>query len=837
MDDIINDFLTETKEGLERLDNEIVELEKFPDKMELIGSIFRVMHTIKGTCGFLGLERLEKIAHAGENLMDKFRSNSLKITPHKISIILKAIDKIKEIINSLEQSGKEPEGEDLELINLINQESLSQAPQAASAQILEGQAEKIEAQKNIKDNSHALEHHAAQTIRVSVDVLEQLMQVVSELVLNRNQLLQINRSVKNSHFTSAIQRLDNITSELQENVMKTRMQPIGTAWSKFPRIVRDLANELGKKVNLVMIGEDTELDRQLIELIKDPLTHMVRNSVDHGLEFPDARLAANKSETGTITLKAYHQGGHIIIEISDDGRGLDIEKIKNKMLEKELATIEEVNDLTDQQIMQYIFMPGFSTADKITSISGRGVGMDVVKNNIEKISGTIELSSSEGKGSSFKIKIPLTLAIIPILIIEAGDLKFGIPQINVNEMVRVGKTSEHQIENINGRKLLRLRGELLPLINLSAVLNISNDEPTVSENIFIVVFEVSGNNFGLIVDKIFDTEEIVVKPVSPLLKSIGIYSGNTILGNGQVIMILDPVGIIRNTDNLLMLSPDSKEQHNAKFSKQDNISSFLIIKNNKVNNTIPLELVSRLEEIDVKQIEYANNKPVIQYRGSLMYLTKLDPNYALPETGMVEVVVFVNQRQILGLIVEEIIDITEQAIIDSSLEDSGFNAIVIKGKTTDLIDVNSLFEKTFGCENQAITQAEQPTKNSHQPKILFIDDSPFFRKFIPALLMEKGYNVISADSAFNALDILEKDQDINLVVTDINMPEMDGHEFSNKCKIDKRFKNLPIIALTSNNEEDINEATLKKYHLAAYVTKTNHAELVDIIEANLGRGQ
>ncbi|MBI3452294.1 MAG: chemotaxis protein CheA, partial [Rhodospirillales bacterium] len=446
MDDLLRDFLTESAESLSVLDLELVKLERNPNDPELLGNIFRLVHTIKGTCGFLGLPRLEAVAHASENVLGKVRDNELTVTPIAVSLILESLDRIKNLLSTLEQTEAEPPGDDADLIARLNvlaagaagsasAESVDavfafvpvaaaqvapvedhveeMAPVSAPAALDEPAVEPEVVTKSVQNPSDKPSKEtkdsavAAQSIRVNVDLLENLMTMVSELVLTRNQLLQILRSQKDSEFAAPLQRLNHVTSELQEGVMKTRMQPIGNAWAKLPRMVRDLSHELSKKIDLQMIGAETELDRQVLELIKDPLTHLVRNCADHGLEKPAERKKAGKSETGRITLNAFHEGGHIIIEISDDGRGLPVDKIKAKALANGLATESELASMSDQQIHQYIFKAGFSTAAQVTSVSGRGVGMDVVRTNIEKIGGTVELKSGPGKGTAFVIKIPL----------------------------------------------------------------------------------------------------------------------------------------------------------------------------------------------------------------------------------------------------------------------------------------------------------------------------------------------------------------------------------------------------------------------------------------------
>ncbi|RME68214.1 MAG: chemotaxis protein CheA, partial [Alphaproteobacteria bacterium] len=400
-----------------------------------------------------------------------------------------------------------------------------------------------------EDGKNAEAGRATQSIRVSVDLLEDLMNLVSELVLTRNQLLQMVRRLEDSEFSVPLQRLSQCTTELQEGVMKTRMQPIGNAWAKLPRIVRDLSVELEKKIELDMRGADTELDRQVLELIKDPLTHMVRNSADHGIESPRERLAAGKPETGTVRLNAYHEGGHIIIVVSDDGRGLNVARLREKIVENGLVSEAEADGLTEAQIQKYIFHPGLSTAQKVTSVSGRGVGMDVVRSNIEKIGGTIELTSTQNKGTTFFIKIPLTLAIVSALIVQADNERFAIPQISVLELVRASKDAGHAIEHINKTPVLRLRNRLLPLVYLRDILGF-NRAAEATDN-FVIVTQVGAFTFGIVVDAVYDTEEIVVKPVAPILKDIPIYSGNTILGDGNVIMILDPNGIANSVSDVM----------------------------------------------------------------------------------------------------------------------------------------------------------------------------------------------------------------------------------------------------------------------------------------------
>ena len=626
MDDLLREFLTETGESLDTVDNQLVRFEQDPNNARILDNIFRLVHTIKGTCGFLGLPRLEALAHAGETLMGKFR-DGMPVTGEAVSLILASIDRIKEILSRLEATEAEPEGNDQDLIVQLHQmvergvQGLSAsappiaaasappiavqgtlvpqtlgrelrpgevsldelerafrdtateaaaparpaapAPRASSARETKPALRKLSAEPELSESDRI----ANQSIRVNVDTLEHLMTMVSELVLTRNQLLEISRRNDDTEFKVPLQRLSNVTAELQEGVMKTRMQPVGNAWQKLPRIVRDLSGELNKQIELEMHGADTELDRQVLDLIKDPLTHMVRNSADHGLETPAERLAAGKPEQGTIRLSAYHEGGHIIICIADNGRGLNTERIKAKAVANGLVSEADLEKMTEAQIHKFIFAPGFSTAAAVTSVSGRGVGMDVVRTNIDQIGGTIDVKSVSGEGSSVTIKIPLTLAIVSALIVEAAGDRFAIPQLSVVELVRARANSEHRIERIKDTAVLRLRNKLLPLVHLKKLLGIDDGSSSDPENGFIVVTQVGSQTFGIVVDGVFHTEEIVVKPMSTKLRHIDMFSGNTILGDGAVIMIIDPNGIAKALGTLVAASHEIADENAATRAK------------------------------------------------------------------------------------------------------------------------------------------------------------------------------------------------------------------------------------------------------------------------------
>ncbi|MDR3375822.1 MAG: chemotaxis protein CheW, partial [Ancalomicrobiaceae bacterium] len=621
--------------------------------------------------------------------------------------------------------------------------------------------------------------------------------------LTRNQLLEIVRRHEDSEFKVPLQRLSNVTAELQEGVMKTRMQPIGNAWQKLPRIVRDLSQELGKQIELEMIGAETELDRQVLELIKDPLTHMVRNSADHGVERPEMRRANGKPEKGTIRLSAYHEGGHIIIEIADDGKGLDLDRIKQKIIENGLATEFELEKMPETQIFKYIFAPGFSTAAKVTNVSGRGVGMDVVKTNIDAIGGTVDLKSVAGQGSTFTIKIPLTLAIVSTLIVESAGDRFAIPQLSVVELVRAQSNSEHKIERIRDTPVLRLRNKLLPLVHLSKLLSITHRDPsqqTRSEDDgFIVVMQVGQQTFGVVVDAVFHTEEIVVKPMSTMLRHITMFSGNTILGDGSVIMIVDPNGIataIGSTVGSSTADERHAEEEERAREQGEAVSMLLFRAGTMEPKAVPLSLVTRLEEFSVDKVESSNGRDLVQYRGSLMPLVYFDELLQRKTEGSLPMLVFSDAGRSMGLVVDEIIDIVEDRLdIQVGSDRAGIlGSAVIKGKATEVVDIGHFLPQAFeDWFHRKEMRAEALTRS-----LLFVDDAPFFRNMLGPVLKAAGYQVTLAESAVEAIKMFEEGRKFDVVVSDIEMPEMNGFEFAEILKRSPRLKHIPILALSAS---------------------------------------
>ena len=866
MDDLLREFLTETSESLDTVDNQLVRFEQDPNNAKILDNIFRLVHTIKGTCGFLGLPRLEALAHAGETLMGKFR-DGMPVTAEAVTLILSSIDRIKEILGGLEATEAEPQGTDQDLIVQLHQ-MVEHGMEAMSApavpvvsappvqpvavgtlafQVLErelrpGEVSLDELERAFRETEAEVvtpppaakvaappapkpepeprvaspkgpkavakktaveveattdtDRVANQSIRVNVDTLEHLMTMVSELVLTRNQLLEISRRNEDTEFKVPLQRLSNVTAELQEGVMKTRMQPIGNAWQKLPRIVRDLSSELHKLIELEMHGADTELDRQVLDLIKDPLTHMVRNSADHGLETPAERAAAGKPEQGTIRLSAYHEGGHIIICIADNGRGLNTERIKAKAIANGLVSEAELEKMTEAQIHKFIFAPGFSTAAAVTSVSGRGVGMDVVRTNIDQIGGTIDVKSVAGEGSSVTIKIPLTLAIVSALIVEAAGDRFAIPQLSVVELVRARANSEHRIERIKDTAVLRLRNKLLPLMHLKKLLKIDDGSSSDPENGFIVVTQVGSQTFGIVVDGVFHTEEIVVKPMSTKLRHIDMFSGNTILGDGAVIMIIDPNGIAKALGAAGSASHEIAEENAAsRASAAEQLTSLLVFRaGSNQPKAVPLGLVTRLEELPTDKIELSNGRYMVQYRDQLMPLVQMN-GVSVQTSGAQPILVFADDGRSMGLVVDEIIDIVEERLhIEVAGHDEGIlGSAVIKGQATEVIDVGHFLPMAF---SDWFTRKEMRPSVSAQ-SVLLVDDSAFFRNMLAPVLKAAGYRVRVAPNAQEGLVALRSGQPFDVVLTDIEMPDMNGYEFAETIRADAHLNTMPIIALSS----------------------------------------
>ncbi len=748
MDDVVREFLVESNEGLDQLDRDLVALEQDPGNRDLLARIFRCIHTVKGTCGFLGFSKLESVTHVGESLLALLRDGARRMNPDRATALLHLVDAVREILGHIEQNGEEgdgnydalvatltalqgpdapvapapptPEAEPVKNIgDILIERGLVEPEQVAEAaaeqkkgdprrigEILVEKAhvpphaivEALESQTDAKPGSSV----ADSSVRVDVGLLDRLMNLVGELVLARNQIVQHPIVSQDGMLAATCQRLNLITTELQEGVMKTRMQPIGTIWSRFPRVVRDLSVTCKKQVRVEMEGKETELDRTIIEAIKDPLTHIVRNSVDHGIETPADRLKAGKAAEGCLQMRAFHEGGQVNIEIIDDGGGINPVRVKAKAVQKGLLTQEQADRMSDREAVNLVFAPGFSTAEQVTNVSGRGVGMDVVRTNIERIGGTVDVTSVLGAGTTLRIKIPLTLAIVPALIVSAGRQRYAIPQVSLVELVRVdGDDIPTAIETIDGTPLYRLRGNLLPLVQLTHSLRLVPHRwaPPTDRPINIVILQADGVTFGLVVDEVNDTQEIVVKPLGKHLKGLAGFAGATIMGDGRVALILDVFGIAQGAGVAGKVRDRSIPTEASKGTDtEEAVRRTLLLFDVGENRrfAVPLSAVARLEEFAPAAIEIAEGREVVQYRGGIMPLGRVADVLGCIDhresDANLPVVVYGTGRERVGLVVGRVHDIVEESV---TYPTDGAGRIVaastvIQGKVTDVLDVGVL---------------------------------------------------------------------------------------------------------------------------------------------------
>jgi two-component system chemotaxis sensor kinase CheA len=786
-DEIVREFLVESGENLDLLERELVDLEKDPQNRETLASVFRTVHTIKGTCGFLGFAKLEAVAHVGENLLSKLRDGELGLSPEIATALLRMVDAIRQMLEQIGATGNEGERNDQGLIDTLEllQEGKSSKGARSNPSAQSQEADKCEGDEKqafvptigeilvrkgvitasdvasalqiqqegdprhigeilvergtVKSHEivEALETQRAAraavttegTIRVDVTLLDKLMNLVGELVLARNQILQFANSRKDSELTASGQRLDLITTELQEGVMKTRMQPIGNVWSKFPRTVRDVAASCGKQVRIEMEGKEIELDKTIIESIKDPLTHLVRNAVDHGIERPEVRMATGKPAEGRLLLRAFHEGGQVNIEISDDGCGLDLEKIRAKAVSRGLVSAGQAPRMHDREIMNLIFTPGFSTAEQVTNVSGRDVGMDVVRTNIEKIGGIVDVQSKRDAGTTVRMKIPLTLAIIPALVVTCAGDRYAIPQVSLVELVRIEEDQVSTgIEFVHGAPVYRLRERLLPLVYLDHTLGLRDLEAKGGQAgaVSIVVLQANDHQFGLVVSEVNDTEEIVVKPLGKQFKNIDAFAGATIMGDGKVALILDAIGLAQLAGVLAQAHQDSHgetEIGGEKRQGQDERQTLLVVQNDEHGRlAIPLAVVARLEEFTAQAIEKSCGREVVQYRGSILPLVRVSEFAGTAKTALcgkdekLQVVVYSDGGQRVGLVVDRILDIVDEAIqVRNPSQQTGFvGSAIVQQRVTDLLDVPALLRLAQLAEPRAQQRFEaEPMLQEH----------------------------------------------------------------------------------------------------------------------------
>ncbi|GAB4408813.1 MAG: chemotaxis protein CheW [Bacteriovoracaceae bacterium] len=889
---IVQEFLVESFENLSNISEELTRYEQSPKDKELLNAIYRKVHTLKGSASFLGFKNLEKITHIVENTLDKIREDQLKLNASIMDVILESFDECQEILKSIERTGKEIDKDYSyvfdNLKNLEKDEEViveGEKPILGDILLFESE-EKLEVKQkasrpsNVSDKSGAevkvdkksvspvakiepakatvatpisSDNHVESTsdsslkttanindstVRVNVKLLDKIMNVVGELVINRNQILQYSKKNDDAELNRFAQELNVITTELQTDIMTTRMQPVGLVFTKFERIVRDLGRSQGKKIKLEIQGQDTELDKTLIEVIKDPMTHLVRNSIDHGLETPEERIKNHKPETGNLIIKAYHEGGQVIIEISDDGKGINCAKVLEKAIAKGLVTAEEAVKLSPQKIVNFIFHAGFSTAEKVTNISGRGVGMDVVKSNIEKIGGEVEVISKEGYGATFRLKIPLTLAIVPALVVESCNETFAIHQKNLVELVMLDETELDKIERIHGNEFFRLRGDLIPIFRLNTILKMTCTESE-SHMTNIVVLKAEGIDYGLVVDNVLDTQEIVVKPLSRKLKNQSLYAGATIMGDGRVALIIDAYGFYNVIDHAdkqeLEMSDLQPERDNYNADIQEYLLCSLA---DKSRYAIPLCLINRLEEFKPKQIEWSGKQAVVRYRDVPMPLVNIEKILGITEKSPLDhykdynslsCVVISIQGHLVGLIVEEILDIglTEEEIDTEAVDRDGLLGVVyINEKLTSIIDIHKIIEKTKLIKKTEGVRAASLGKGG---RILVVEDSPLYRKIQEELLTSHGLDVAIARNGQEGVDYLRDGNKVDLILTDIEMPIMDGWQMAKEIRTSNRpYSEIPIVAVSTRySEKDI--ARGKECGFSRHLQKLNRDEVISVI--------
>jgi len=731
MDDLTREFLIESQEGLDRMERCLTDLEERPQDTALLAEIFRSVHTIKGTTGFLGFKRLEKLAHSGESLLGLLRDQKLTANTTVINALLQLLDGLRAILKTIEAEGNESDGDDDVLIGWLEElQSPTRTEQPVSAKtgtptVHETAQSKLTPPMPVAPAAPTSEAPALQpedtrsaavpaaspadlakarapaqtaaesTLRVDVALLNRMMNLVGELVLTRNQVLQATAADPN--LTMLSRRLDMVTADLREAVMKARLQPVSNVFSKMPRLVRDLSQALGRNVRLDMEGQETELDKSLLEAIKDPLTHAVRNALDHGIEPPAARQAAGKVPEGSLKLRAAQEGSHVIIEISDDGAGIAVEKIRSKALERGLITAERAGQLSERELLQLVFLPGFSTAAQITNVSGRGVGMDVVRTNVEKIGGKVEIESRMGEGTTLRLRIPLTLAIIPALIVRSLSQSFALPQGALSELVHIPPDqTATAIEWLEGAPLYRLRGGLLPLVFLDHLLMPDREcKLAADRDNFIAVLDADGRRFGLVVDSLADPEEIVVKPLSAVLKEIGLYAGATVLGNADLALILDPSSIATRVGVDLSSRDDEAEKAVENGSENETAGMrYLLVEAAGRHAAVPLSDVLRIEQLPFSRIEYVASRPVLNFEGQLLPVEDaggiLAAAEADPEAQIVVVVCREGERHV-GIAVSHVLDVASGA----SLFEAGSRArtegvTLLKKRVTGVVNLGAV---------------------------------------------------------------------------------------------------------------------------------------------------
>lgn len=921
--DLLCEFVDEAREHLGDVEMQLLQIEAMGADIndDLVNTVFRAIHSVKGAAGFLGLTQINDVAHRLENVLGNVRDHKLVPDPFNVDVMLKAADRLRNLIESVDSSNDTDNTELCEKLDQVLAANTSQsetAPEASSEAKPEASPELESAAKpdkkavkttrkrkttprkkksstrsrtrktntkaktavearaeatidGIEDGVQAAaadrpasgsgtEQPSAPakqkqpnittskpateaTIRVGVRVLDRLMNLAGELVLSRNQLLRVLGESQSggAAMDSIVSGLDQVTTELQETIMQTRMQPIGNVFNKFPRVIRDLSSTLGKSIDLKMEGTEVETDKTIVEAIADPLTHLVRNSCDHGIETPAARASAGKPESGTVVLRAFHQAGKVMIEIVDDGAGMDPEKLRQKAIEKGVITPESAEQMNDRDAVNLIFAPGFSTANAVTDVSGRGVGMDVVRTNIEKIGGSVEVESQLGFGSTIRITLPLTLAIVPSMIVSVGDRPYALPQANIVELVQTdGK--EKRIEQVSSTEVLRLRGALIPLVRLREVLTLEDGPtPERKQESQLVVVEAGRSQFAIAVDRVLDSEEIVVKPLGRHLSSLPLLAGSTILGDGRVAMILDAGGIAsRMSISNETESAPHVSTHETTSAKRADVQRLVLMSVSENDHfAVSMDIVSRIERVRADRVDTIGDRTVLQYRGGTLPLLSVDevvPVSSVDKTTSIQIIVFKVYGHEVGLVTPHLDDIRDCDICigDEASGQVGVAGVsVIEGRTTRILDL-------YGMTEVARPEWFEKAKHSNggeveerrSLKILVCEDSPFFRNFLTRTLVEEGHKVSAYEDGEEGWAILsDHPEEFDLLLTDVEMPRLDGIGLTKRVRADQRFQELPIIALTSLADEESVQRGVDA-GVNDYQVKMNKPELLASISRN-----
>lgn len=834
MQPMLEEFVAESQEMIDRIILQLGLIERKEHQAETVHSIYRDIHTVKGSAQLFGFHQMAQLAHCMEATLDPVRRERILLNGEFVDCLYSGLDAIKELLGDIRLKGKESDRRQrlaetlprlVEIVARLMGGSIHPIQETMAIQKTSTETRTVSESKDSAGTVVDIGDSGSDTVRVHVNLLDSLMNMVGELVLIRNQVLQHTRTMKESDtFMKLSQRLSIVTTELQNEVVRTRMQPVGNVLNRFQRVVRDLSRDLGKQVDLQLDGAETELDKTLIEAIRDPLTHIIRNAVDHGIEMPDVRRKANKPEAGTLSVRSYHEGGQVIIEVRDDGQGLSRERIGAKAVDRGLITSEALADLSDREVFQLIFVRGFSTSDKVSSISGRGVGMDIVRNNIEKIGGTVDIESFPGHGMITRLRIPLTLAIVPALVVRAGGECFAIPQVKLVELVRLERNGDKGfpgLENLQGAPVFRLRGDLLPILSLKNVLRIGSDELEESEAKNIVVLNGDRGYFGLFVDEIVDSTDIVVKPLGNQLKSLRTYAGATVMGDGSVVLVLDIMGLatfVKMYDDKDDVQRQSDAFHHQEQTSGERSEYLLVDIGVPGRFALPLCQVNRLEEFDEKAVQYSGTQRVISYRDALLPLTSLSASVDMPGTkendGKLRVIVIERAGRIFGFEVNRILDIlASERAIDSSMKDrDGFmGSLIADGEVVVVVDIHSIIDKAIGksvAKKSAASESDLKVQRQ-RCHILLVEDNGFYRKHISQFLVEAGFRVTVACDGKDGWDQISRGGEFSLVLSDIEMPRMTGMNLVEHVRGSDRHRALPMIALTTKARDSDREEGLK----------------------------